>query len=1121
MSDAGKAVFLSYASQDAEAAKRLCEALRSGGVEVWFDADGGLEHGDEWDAKIRRQIKECVLFIPVISANTQARHEGYFRIEWDLAAERARGIASGVPFVLPVVIDDTREPDALVPDRFRTVQWTRLRAGEVPPDVKARFLKLWSHRTGVLKQEAAQAGASERAEGIAPLNQPEAGRPLRGRLAWVIAAVVAVAAVVFISRRHSETNPAPNAGAGPALRASNGPAASAAAPSEADQDVQKARELIYDPDSGRNEFFLAEKLLKRAIELAPLSGSAWGASALLNQYLFTRGYDLNRERLVRSQADGENALRLDPRSVDALLALGLRRLSVGENAQAKEYLDRAHAADPQNVRVIIAQAWQLPDRAARGQMLLDMAARVPRPAELFYYAGDQFTYSGRFDDAAAALEHAITAQPFWRTLVYRAAVEGLRTADPVKMIGWLDRVPEIRRDEPRVAVMRYNAAMLQRDAETAVRLISDLAVDYLEDNFFVGPKAFLIAQAQELAGHPELATEQWQTAERIVREKMAADPAEIQWRSMLAVILAGEHRTTEARTVADACAADARLRQASNHLNGNVSYTGTAEYVADAYARLGDPARAIEVLRNSPYRSEWGGVTAALLAAEPRWAPLHGQPGYAELVEEVKSAENRKPGASGEIPAKPDDKSVAVLAFSNLSDDKDNEYFSDGISEELLNVLAKVPGLKVTARTSSFHFKGKDTPVPEIAKQLGVDYVIEGSVRKSGTKVRIAAQLVRANDGFQMWSSDNFDRELKDIFAVQDEIAGLIASQLSLKLGTSSAAATASVNPQALEFYLQANQIMRLRDTLFTNTDRVEELLNRTLALEPNFARAHALLAEIWAARGSQQTSPISRFSQRHSPERARIEAKARQAIALDPTAPEPHVALSLGMWIWWDRAGAENELRTALSLNPSHVLAHRQLGLMAMDDGRMDDAIAETRLAVQLDPLSQGSIESFARVLHVAGRYTEAIANYDRALALADSEIAREHKAYALAQLGRKEAALALARSLTLEHLRFRPFVAAGVRSEAEKTFPTTEPQNRAYYLFMLGRTEEGLAALDPADMQSTYLHDVLFEPWFDPVREDPRFRNFLETLGVRDAHARAQAWRKAHPPEKPEVKP
>src|SRR5882757_8231564 len=110
---ASRAVFLSYASQDAEAARHVCETLRRGGLEVWFDADGGLEHGDEWDAKIRRQIKECVLFIPVISANTQARLEGYFRIEWELAAQRAMGIASGVPFILPIVIDGTKEPGAL------------------------------------------------------------------------------------------------------------------------------------------------------------------------------------------------------------------------------------------------------------------------------------------------------------------------------------------------------------------------------------------------------------------------------------------------------------------------------------------------------------------------------------------------------------------------------------------------------------------------------------------------------------------------------------------------------------------------------------------------------------------------------------------------------------------------------------------------------------------------------------------------------------------------------------------------------------------------------------------------------------------------------------------------
>lgn len=154
-----RAVFLSYASQDREAARRVCAALRSAGVEVWFDTAGGLEHGDEWDAKIRRQIKECVLFIPLISATTQARIEGYFRVEWDVAAERSQGIAQGVPFILPVTIDDTREADALVPERFRKVQWTHVPNGVLTPEVLTRLLRLWSQRTGGVIPETGRATA--------------------------------------------------------------------------------------------------------------------------------------------------------------------------------------------------------------------------------------------------------------------------------------------------------------------------------------------------------------------------------------------------------------------------------------------------------------------------------------------------------------------------------------------------------------------------------------------------------------------------------------------------------------------------------------------------------------------------------------------------------------------------------------------------------------------------------------------------------------------------------------------------------------------------------------------------------------------------------------------------
>ena len=203
---APRAVFLSYASQDAEAARRICDALRGAGMAVWFDADGGLEHGDEWDAKIRRQIKECVLFIPLISTHTQARHEGYFRIEWELAAERAMGFASGVPFILPVVVDDTREPDALVPDRFRKVQWTRSKGGELSPDTLTRFMKLWSHRTGVLNHVPTSPSV---ASTVAPPTAADrsAGKPRR--TPWLVGGVVvaALALAAFLVLRPASTPP--------------------------------------------------------------------------------------------------------------------------------------------------------------------------------------------------------------------------------------------------------------------------------------------------------------------------------------------------------------------------------------------------------------------------------------------------------------------------------------------------------------------------------------------------------------------------------------------------------------------------------------------------------------------------------------------------------------------------------------------------------------------------------------------------------------------------------------------------------------------------------------------------------------------------------------------------
>jgi TolB-like protein len=819
MSTPSKAIFLSYASQDAEAARRIADALRGAGVEVWFDADGGLEHGDEWDAKIRRQVKECVLFIPLISANTQAREEGYFRIEWELAAQRALGIASGVAFILPVVIDDTREPEALVPDRFRTVQWTRLPGGAVPPEVQARFLKLWSHRTGVLKHQAARAGEAPDASGE-PSPRETAGRR-RGKTSALAAAAVLVLAAAWWQFRGAA---APDPGA------TEKPAAPAQAGNESDRLVRQARELIYDPDSARNEFALAESLLKRATELAPSSGEAWGASALLNHYQYSRAYDRDRQRLTRSVAEAEKALRLSPRNADALLAMGLHRQLHGERGRAKDFLDQAHAADPQNGKVILAQNLLTPDWLERAHLNLAAAAQVAHPAELYYYAANDFTFTGHWEEARAANARAIAAQPFWRTFVQMAVIEYNTSADPAKMDAWLDRVGELKRDEPRVAFMRYLAAALRRDGAAAVRVLNALSADYLEDNFFAGPKSYLLAGAYELAGQPVLAQEQWQLAEKVLREKAAANPSDRFFRPMLAVLLAARHQVEEARQVAAACAADPRI----------MNYWIAREILAEAHVRLGEPDRAIALI-SGPRRTteDWGYVSAATLAADPTWDALRSRPGYAGLLEELRRAENG--GIGGPPPAGPEEKSVAVLAFANLSDDKENEYFSDDISEELLTVLQKIPGLKVSARTSAFSFKGAKATATEIGQKLGVAYLVEGSVR-------IAARLSRAATGEQVWS-ESYTRDLKDVFAVQSELAQTIVGQLRGQLGPGAAGAEIQAQVQAAEkggtrdleahrLYLQANYL--LNDFSAANVRKGIALLEQAVSLDPGYALAWA-----------------------------------------------------------------------------------------------------------------------------------------------------------------------------------------------------------------------------------------------------------------------------------------
>ena len=628
------AVFLSYARDDAAAARRIAEALRASGLEVWFD-ENELRGGDSWDAKIRRQIRECSLFLPVISACTQSRGEGYFRLEWKLAVERTHLMAEGIPFIAPIVIDDTNENGAVVPAEFMRVQWTRL-AGALPtPDFIAQVKRL--------------------------------------------------------------------------LEAPHAPAVPAARPTVARPAAESARK-----------------------KSAPLSW-LWAVGAVV-------------------------------------------------------------------IAVAVFGFWS-------------MRKSAPAPAPT---------------DASA------------------------------------------------------------------------------------------------------------------------------------------------------------------------------------------------------------------------------------------KGASEKR------------DSSVAVLAFANLSDDKANEYFSDGISEELLNVLAKVPGLKVSARTSAFYFKDKNVPIPEIAKQLGVAYVVEGSVQRAGDRVKITAQLIKAADGFHVWS-ETYTRDMKDIFALQDEIAGKIASSLSDKLGVT-VPTLAKTTPEAYTLYLRARSTLAKRGV--PNLREAVRQFEAVVVLDPNYLPARSGLA-IALALIPSWTRSIALGENEKGLEQAR--AGARLVIEREPDSAEAWSALGYiyGLYDWrWKEAGEavarslalapndaeivnfagdyyrfildrrkvlETENR-AVELNPLQAVNHLDVTQAYLALGQYELAIAPARTTISLAPELLDSYEALVRAFGNLKRFDEMRATITtaRKAAPADSPVVLNMEILGAIFEGRTVDALRLQEE-------FRPQVEQGRYSPAEygyRFLQLGQPEKAVYWL-------------------------------------------------------------------------
>jgi TolB-like protein/Tfp pilus assembly protein PilF len=472
-------------------------------------------------------------------------------------------------------------------------------------------------------------------------------------------------------------------------------------------------------------------------------------------------------------------------------------------------------------------------------------------------------------------------------------------------------------------------------------------------------------------------------------------------------------------------------------------------------------------------------------------------------VPEEKSATVMAPAAAP-LTAEISEKSVAVLPFLDMSEQRDQEYFSDGLSEELIDMLTKVPDLRVPARTSSFYFKGKQETVPHIARALGVSHVLEGSVRKSGNHLRITVQLVRADNGYHVWS-ETYDRQLDDIFKVQDEIATAVVAALKVSLmGRGVPRAPSTSNVEAYTLYLQAQAIHNAGARL-VDEERAIDYLLRALRVDRNFARAWASLARYRVEAWGYYTS--------RSYQDTLLEARdaAEKALELDPTLPDAHIAMADVYDLEWNWKQRDGEIRQALALDPNYALALSDASQSARDQGRFDEALQQAQKAVALDPLQADGYFILATVYFASGRLAESQPAFRQSLDLAPSR-SQYHLSYGYMLLAQHDPQAALAQMDQETDERYREvgralaLDALGRTSEADRALVTAETNYGTIVEYLIAavyakRNDVGRASdwLDRAfALHDGWLSWVAWDPMLNNLKADARYKALLHKMDM-----------------------
>jgi TolB-like protein/DNA-binding winged helix-turn-helix (wHTH) protein/Tfp pilus assembly protein PilF len=453
--------------------------------------------------------------------------------------------------------------------------------------------------------------------------------------------------------------------------------------------------------------------------------------------------------------------------------------------------------------------------------------------------------------------------------------------------------------------------------------------------------------------------------------------------------------------------------------------------------------------------------------------------------------------------AQTDIRSIAVLPLQNLSGDPSQDYFADGMTEELITELGKIDGLQVISRTSVMRYKGTNRALPEIARELHADAIVEGSVARAANQVRITAQLIDASSDKHMWSQ-SYQRALNDVLSIQDEVAADIAQQVQRHSNAGSArhSVPSTFNAEAYEAYLQGRYLMSDGDE--PRVLRATEAFKQCLQLEPNYAPAYASLAESYLWLGWKYL-PQAR-------------AAAERAVALDPQSGEGHWILGASMMSEnYDWTGADRELTKAIQLNPNSADAHEYRATYLAAVGRLQEAVSEAERARNLDPVSASTFETLGVFLYFAHSYDAAIANEQRSLYL-NSSLKRPHYwiGHLYNQKGMYQQAIAeiqkVDRSQDEDGIYLaalgRSYALAGERANASRVAREFErlaehehvwPTDAAFFYAALGQNDRAFYWLEKAVQEKDgWLFFVNVDPRLDSLRSDPRYLVFLHRVGL-----------------------